>query len=109
MPARTSHELRLLKTLEPHARAHTMQLLAAYPLLRVSSTRRSAARNKAVGGAPTSWHLRGRATDFVGPEWDLYAASRAAWCLRIGHRCIGPEEVLLERLGKPGQHLHCAW
>lgn len=109
MPRRTARELVLLRTLTPHAAAHARQLLSAYPLLRITSARRSPTHNKRVGGSPTSFHLRGRACDFVGPEWDLIRAAGAAWAFRIGPGCTGPEEVLLERLGQPGEHLHVAW
>lgn len=66
-------------------------------------------RNKVVGGSPTSFHLRGRGVDFTGPEWDLVRAAGSAWALRMGPRCTGAEEVLLEDLGKANQHLHVAW
>ncbi len=99
----------LLRTLQRHAQTHAVQLLAEYPLLRVSSARRTPRRNKQVGGSPTSFHLRGRAIDIVGPEHDLKHAADRAWQLRVGPRCTGPEEVLLERLGQPGAHLHVAW
>lgn len=102
-------DYRLLRTLTPHTRAHALQLLGEVPLLTVSSGRRSAQRNKAVGGSPTSWHLQGRAVDLIGPVWDLGRAAGLAWALRIGNACTGPEEVLLEDLGEPGQHLHVAW
>jgi uncharacterized protein YcbK (DUF882 family) len=109
MPSRTDHENLLLRTLTPHAQAHARQLIEEYPLLRVSSARRSPRRNKQVGGVPGSFHLRGRAVDLVGPDHDLRHAAALAWTLRIGTRCTGPEEVLLERLGQPGAHLHVAW
>ena len=66
-------------------------------------------RNKQVGGSPRSYHLRGRAVDLTGPTWDLGRAAGLAWALRVGQRCTGPEEVLLENLGRPGEHLHIAW
>jgi hypothetical protein len=105
----SGRQLLLLKTLEPHARAHALQLMQEYPLLRVSSARRSPRRNKQVGGSPRSYHLRGRAIDVTGPEFDLKHAAERAWQLRVGPRCTGPEEVLLERLGQAGAHLHVAW
>lgn len=109
MPVRTRRERALLATLAPHARRHADQLLWEVPLLRVSSARRTPGRNRAVGGAPNSYHLRGRAVDFTGPLWDLGRAAGLAWALRVGEGCTGPEEVLLEDLGQPNQHLHVAW
>ena len=50
-----------------------------------------------------------RAVDFTGPRWDLVRAAGTAWAVRVGPRCTGPEEVLLEDLDRPNQHLHCAW
>lgn len=109
MPSRTARERALLASLTPHTRKHALQLLSEVPLLRVSSGRRSAARNRQVGGSPTSFHLRGRGVDFTGPVWDLGHAAGLAWALRLGPTCTGPEEVLLEDLGRPNQHLHIAW
>jgi uncharacterized protein YcbK (DUF882 family) len=106
-PNRQTHEL--LHMLTPHARRHAFQLLAEEPGLRVSSTRRTAARNRQVGGSPTSFHLRGRAVDFTADAYTLTRAAGLAWALRAGPRCTGPEEVLLEDLGKRNQHLHVAW
>ncbi len=62
-----------------------------------------------MGGSPTSFHLRGRAVDLVGPAHDIKHAADVAWTLRVGASCTGPEEVLVEDLDKPGQHLHVAW
>jgi uncharacterized protein YcbK (DUF882 family) len=109
MPTRTAREASILAGLTPHTRAHALQLLGERPLLQVSSGRRTALRNKQVGGSPTSWHLQGRAVDFTGDRWDLTRAAGLAWALRVGHHCTGPEEVLLEDLGLPNQHLHVAW
>ena len=99
-----------LVRLGPHTRRHAEQLLweVGAPM-RVSSTLRSAARNKAVGGSPRSYHLRGRAVDFTGDQTTLIRAADLAWRLRVGRGCTGPEEVLLEDLGRPNQHLHVAW
>lgn len=109
MPTRTRRELYLLSTLGPHTKRHALQLLQEVPLLRVTSARRTIAANKRAGGVPNSFHLRGRAIDVVGPRDDLVKAAGLAWALRIGSRCTGPEEVILEDLGKPNQHLHLAW
>ncbi len=84
-------------------------LLGAHPGLALSSGRRSRLGNLRVGGAVNSWHLRGRAVDAVGPLAILQAAAETAWKQRMGPRCTGPEEVLLEKTGQPGQHLHVAW
>jgi uncharacterized protein YcbK (DUF882 family) len=102
-------ERRFLAGLTPHTRAHALQLLNLHPLLRITSGRRTILGNKRAGGATRSFHLRGRAVDFVGPAWDLGKAAGNAWALRIGSACTGPEEVLLEDLGKANQHLHVAW
>ncbi len=109
MPPLSHTSLRHLSTLSPHAQAHARQLIQMHPLIQVSSALRSVTWNKRVGGSPTSFHLQGRAVDLVGPLLDLQRAAEQAWRLRIGARCTGPEEVLLEDTGEPGQHLHVAW
>lgn len=109
MPLSHTNRLRLAQ-LEPHARRHAEQLLweTGAPM-GVSSTRRSAKRNRAVGGSPTSFHLTGRAVDLTGDQTTLVRAAGLAWALRVGEGCTGPEEVLLEGLGTSRQHLHVAW
>lgn len=90
--------------LTPHAALHLARLLDAVPGLGVSSGRRSAARNRIVGGVPDSFHLRGRAVDLVGSRSSLLRASRVARSQRVTPTCTGPEEVIDE-----GTHLHVAW
>ncbi len=99
-----------LSLLTPHTQSHAEQLLweVGAPM-RVTSTYRNAAKNARVGGSPTSFHLRRRAVDFTGDAFTLKKAADLAWRLRVGQRCTGPEEVLLEYLGTPRQHLHVAW
>jgi uncharacterized protein YcbK (DUF882 family) len=109
MPDRTAKELAILAELTPHTKAHALQLLSEFPSLRMSSGRRSAEKNRAVGGVPNSWHLRGRAVDFTGTSHDLHHALTRVRHLRVGPQCTGPEEFLLERPYLPGQHLHVAW
>lgn len=99
----------LLRSLHPHTYAHAVQLLAEVPGLRVSSGRRTPERNREVGGSRRSFHLSGRAVDFTGTPMALRTGARLAWRLRVGQRCTGPEEVLLEDMGYPNQHLHVAW
>jgi hypothetical protein len=109
MATRDPSEMRKIRSLTPHTRAHLLLLLGAHPLLYVTSGRRSTLHNKAVGGAPNSWHLQGRAVDLTGPLHDLQRAAATAWQQRLSSTCTGPEEVLLEHSGEPGQHLHVAW
>lgn len=106
---RSPRELRHLKSLEPHARGHALLLLGIHPGLVVTSGRRTPLGNRRVGGSPTSWHLQGRAIDLDGPLPLLQAAADTAWEQRLGHHCTGPEEVLIERRGLTGEHLHVAW
>lgn len=109
MSWRAQNRIRLA-SLAPHTRRHVEQLLFEVDApLRVTSGKRSAARNRAVGGSPTSFHLRGRAVDLAGDRDTLVRAAGLAWALRVGRGCTGPEEVILEGLGTPNQHLHVAW
>jgi uncharacterized protein YcbK (DUF882 family) len=99
-----------LRGVTHHTRHHAEQLLFEVGApMRVSSGKRTPLRNRQVGGSPTSFHLRGRAVDFTADQTTLIRAAGLAWALRLGAGCTGPEEVLLERLGLPGQHLHVAW
>jgi hypothetical protein len=109
MPTLTAQDQKVLASLGPHTRRHAIALWVEFPLLRFSSGRRTARRNKAVGGSPTSFHLTGRAVDLTGPQRDLFEAAARVWHMRVGRGCTGPEEVLLEHLGTPAQHLHVAW
>jgi hypothetical protein len=94
----------LISLLGPHTRQHVLQLLARCPGLTVSSTLRTPERNRAVGGVKGSYHLKGRAADFVGSRRAIEEGARVARSARLGPKCTGPEEVLDE-----GDHLHVAW
>lgn len=90
--------------LTPHAALHASCLLAVVPGLRITSGRRDRARNARVGGAPNSFHLRGRAADFAGSRGDIARGASVARAQRVTPGCTGPEEVIDE-----GDHLHVAW
>jgi hypothetical protein len=81
----------------------SMSLAAAVAVVsrygRVTSTRRSRARNRAVGGAPNSYHLSGRAIDVV-PRGGVRHADIEAALRRAGFS-------LAESLDE-GDHSHFA-
>lgn len=76
-------------------------LVTTFPLLRITSGRRTKRQNDAAGGSPTSLHLRGRAVDLVGPVNYMMAVMHYA-------RTLNPDENLLHDKGS-GLHLHLAW
>lgn len=71
--------------------------LAAVPGARITSTRRSAEHNAAVGGVPNSRHLTGDAVDFIPPAGMTRTQAEAAIRARDPH----PKELLDE-----GDHVH---
>jgi hypothetical protein len=109
-------EALMLQEMTPHARKHAMHLLAVFPGLTLTSTRRTPERNRAVGGVPGSYHLSGRAADFGGRFDVLERAREYALRDRVSRGCTGPEECFIEGTGRQrvggsstGLHLHCAW
>lgn len=100
----------------PHARLHAERLLAAVLGLTVTSAYRSPQRNRAVGGSPSSYHVRGRAVDLAGSRVALLAARDFARFDRVGPRCTGTEELFFESRANQlnvsvdqADHLHIAW
>ena len=98
------HHTEHLRGLTPHACLHARRLLAVHRNLVVTSGLRSPERNRAVGGVPGSFHLKGRAIDVVGSRALLEAAAATARAQRVTAQCTGPEEVVMEE-----DHLHLAW
>ena len=78
----------------------TAAVAIASRLGRVTSTRRSVTRNRAVGGAPNSYHLSGRAIDVV-PHAGVRHADIAVALRRAGFQ-------LVESLDE-GDHSHFAF
>ncbi len=103
-PRLSAKEWSIINGLTAHTRVHALALLAVNPELRPTSGRRSPERNRAVGGVPGSYHLRGRACDFGGSRQAIRHALLDANVQRVSPRCTGPEEALDE-----GDHLHVAW
>ena len=100
----TALELQKRWGLHPHTAKHVEAMLRAFPRTRITSGRRSVRHNREVGGVPNSFHLTGRAVDFVPVRSDWQAFIRHAWSVRVSPNCTGPEEVIDE-----GDHVHCAW
>lgn len=73
----------------------------AVPGLRLSGGHRTVERNREVNGSPTSYHLSGRAADFVGTQAEMQAG--ADWA-----NANGAVEVLIHNAGS-GTHLHVAF
>lgn len=63
---------------------------------RVTSTKRSAAHNRAVGGVPNSYHLSGRARDSVPPA----GMSMAEYARRL--QALNPDKEVINE----GDHVH---
>src|SRR5438128_2473925 len=106
----------MLAELEPHARAHVLRVLERFPRVHLTSGRRSPERNRAVGGVPGSYHVRGRAADFGGSSDDLARVAQFIVRDRVGRGCTGPEECWVEGRGpqrvggsSTGPHVHAAW
>jgi hypothetical protein len=72
-----------------------------FPGLTLTSGWRSPADNRAAGGVPSSYHVKGRAADFVGSPALMQRAK--AWADKHG-----AVETLIHDAGS-GLHLHVAW
>lgn len=62
----------------------------------ITSTKRSAARNRAVGGKPNSFHLSGRARDSIPPR----GMSMASYHARL--QALNPDMDVINE----GDHVH---
>lgn len=69
--------------------------------LRVSGGHRTPERNKEVNGSPTSYHLTGKAADFVGTMSQMEAARAKALS-------NGARKAFIHDAGS-GTHLHISW
>lgn len=107
----------LIDEMEPLAREHLVHLVARFPSLVVTSTRRSVERNRAVGGVPGSLHISGRAADLAASPRVLEAALAYVQRGALAGHPGGPAEAFIERGSGPqtvggqstGTHLHVAW
>lgn len=106
----------MLSEMTPDARAHAVHLLAKFPSLALTSTRRSPERNRAVGGVAGSLHLEGRAVDVTGGPGVLERALAYVQRDHPAGRRGGPTEAFIESTGpqivgggSTGRHLHVAW
>lgn len=79
------------------ARSHIEQIA---PGARITSGARTPEHNRAVGGAPNSWHISGQAADFVPPKGMTLERFRA----ELKARGLPITELLDE-----GDHFHWAW
>lgn len=108
---------RRIDEMEAHAREHLVHLVAQFPTLTVTSTRRSPERNRAVGGVPGSLHIVGRAADLAGSPRVLAAALAYVQRGGLAGHPGGPTEAFIEYGTGPqtvggqssGTHLHIAW
>lgn len=89
------------KKLHSSVVGYAQQIARLFPTLRFTSGYRDPIHNRRVGGVPRSYHLKGRAMDWVGPARDMQAARE--WALAHGAR-----EALIHNAGS-GTHLHVAW
>lgn len=81
-------------------RAARAAIMEAFPDAVITSGKRSPKRNSDVGGADKSWHLSGRALDFVPPKGMTIATFRDF----LERRGLPIRELLDE-----GDHFHWAW
>lgn len=104
----TRRERSLLAAADPDVAEHLRHVMAAVPGLTLTSTLRTAQRNRAVGGSPRSLHLTGRAGDLAGRRDALDAGYAFATRHGAPGTHTGPREALIHDKGS-GTHLHLAW
>ncbi len=92
-----------------HTALHIADVMGRRGGLTITSGLRTPERNRAVGGSPRSFHLKGRAVDLVGSPTDLYAAARYGRTSRVSPSCTGWEEDFVEFGGTAREHLHLAF